>query len=215
MADALPSPSRPWQVLLLGGPSGTGKTAVSYRLARHFGIGITEVDDFQVLLLSMTTPEQQPALHFWLTHPAPHLLSAEAIMEQGLTVGQVMATGLEAVIANHLDSATPVVLEGDFIQPALAARTTFANTRNAGQVRAIFLYEADEQQLVENFLRREPKHGPQTTRARVSWLYGQWLKHEAERYGLPALAARPWDTLFDRILAALAASPTPRSNAPS
>ena len=43
----------------------------SYRLAQHFGIGITEVDDFQVLLERMTTPEQQPALHFWRTHPAP------------------------------------------------------------------------------------------------------------------------------------------------
>jgi tRNA A37 N6-isopentenylltransferase MiaA len=41
---------RRWQVLLLGGPSGAGKTAVSYRLARHFGVGITEVDDFQVVL---------------------------------------------------------------------------------------------------------------------------------------------------------------------
>ena len=71
MDALLPPHSRAWQVLLLGGPSGTGKTAVSYRLARHFGIGITEVDDFQVLLERMTTPEQQPALHFWRTHPAP------------------------------------------------------------------------------------------------------------------------------------------------
>jgi hypothetical protein len=65
------------------------------------------------------------------------------------------------------------------------------------------LYEEDEQQLLQNFLQCEPEHGPQAGRARVSWLYGQWLKHEAERYGLPVLSARPWDTLFDRILAVL------------
>ncbi len=205
MDDPIPPPVRPWQVLLLGGPSATGKTSASYRLARHFGIGITEVDDFQVLLERMTTPEQQPALHFWRTHPAPDQLSAEAIMEQGLLVDQVMAHGLEAVIANHLESRTPFVLEGDFIQPALAAQPTFAGQPNDGQVRALFLYEADEQQLVANFLQREPEAGPQPKRARVSWLKGQWLKQEAERYGLPLLGARPWDTLFERMLTALTA----------
>ena len=39
----------PWQVLLFGGASGVGKTSVSYRLAQHFGVGITEVDDFQAI----------------------------------------------------------------------------------------------------------------------------------------------------------------------
>jgi 2-phosphoglycerate kinase len=197
------APARPWDVLLLGGPSGTGKTAISYRLARHFGVGITEIDDFQVLLERMTTPEQQPVLHFWRTHPAPHLLSAIEIMEQGLEVGRVMAPGLEAVIANHLGSQAPVVLEGDFIHPSLAAQAGFMDQPNNGRVRAVFLYEDDEQQLVANFLRREPESGPQLTRARVSWLYGQWLKREAERYGIPALPARPWEMVFERVIAAV------------
>jgi 2-phosphoglycerate kinase len=193
--------ARPWQVLLLGGASGTGKTAVSYRLAHYFGVGLTEVDDFQVLLERMTTPEQQPVLHFWRTHPAPDQLSAIEIFEQGLEVGRVMAPGLEAVIANHLEEQTPVVLEGDFIHPALAAQKVFSGIPNDGQVRAVFLYEDDEQQLLANYLQREPESGPQTVRARVSWLYGQWLKQEAQRYNLLALPARPWDTVFDRIIA--------------
>ncbi|HYN89497.1 MAG TPA: hypothetical protein VER55_13265 [Ardenticatenaceae bacterium] len=203
MAHRPAPPARPWQVLLLGGPSGTGKTAVSYSLARYFGIGITEVDDFQVLLETMTTPEQQPVLHFWRTHPAPDQLSAVEIMEQGLDVGRVMSPGLEAVIANHLEERTPVLLEGDFIHPSLAAQPGFAGQPNDGQVRAVFLYEEDERQLLRNFLQREPESGPQATRARVSWLYGQWLKREAERHQIPALPARPWDTLFDRIVAAI------------
>ena len=74
MNDLVGTPARQWQVLLLGGPSGTGKTAVSYRPAQYFGIGITEIDDFQALLERMSIPEQQPVLHFWRTHPAPHLL---------------------------------------------------------------------------------------------------------------------------------------------
>lgn len=197
------SPARSWTVLLFEGASGIGKTSVSYRLAQYFGVGLTEVDDFQVLLEQMTTPEQQPALHFWRTHPAPHQLAAQEIFEQGLSIGRSMAPGLEAVIANHLEEHTPIVLEGDFLHPALAAQTSFAGIPNEGRVRAVFLIEPDEAQLVANFLQREPQSGPQVTRARVSWLYGQWLKHEAERYGLAVLPARPWDTVFERVAAAL------------
>ena len=68
---------------------------------------------------------------------------------------------------------------------------------------AVFLYERDEAQLLSNFLQREPASGPQHKRARVSWLYSQWLQTEAERYGLVALPARPWDNLFERVLAAV------------
>ena len=59
----------PWSVLLLCGASGTGKTQVSYPLARHYGVPIVEVDDLVEALQAMTTPEQQPILHYWRTHP--------------------------------------------------------------------------------------------------------------------------------------------------
>jgi 2-phosphoglycerate kinase len=192
-------PRRSWQVLLIGGASGVGKTSVSYRIAQHFGVGITEVDDFQVILERMTTPAEQPVLHYWRTHPDPSSLSAEQIVEQTIAVGHVMLPALEAVIANHLESQAPVVLEGDYILPAVISQSPVF----AQHVRAIFLYEDDEEQLRQNFLRREPEEGVQEMRARVSWLYGKWLKEEAERVGAFALSARPWDDVFERILAIL------------
>lgn len=180
---------------MLGGPSGTGKTSVSYRLAHHFEIGITEVDDFQVMLECMTTPAEQPVLHYWRTHPEAANQSAEEILERTIAVGQVMAPALDAVITNHIESQAPVVLEGDFILPMVAAAPSFDDL-----VRAVFLYEENEEQLRQNFLQREPEQGIQEKRARVSWLYGQWLKQVAERVGAIALPARPWDNLFERIL---------------
>ena len=190
-------PHRSWQVLLLGGSSGVGKTSVSYRLAHHFRIGITEVDDFQVILERMTTPAEQPVLHYWRTNPEAANLPAEEIVKCTIAVGQVMTPALEAVIANHIDSQAPIVLEGDFILPMLA--TLFP----ASQVRALFLYEESEEQLRQNFVQREPEHGLQEKRARVSWLYGQWLKQEAGRAGALALPVRPWNDLFERILTIL------------
>jgi hypothetical protein len=34
-------------------------------------------------------------------------------------------------------------------------------------------------------------------------LYGQWLVHEAARYDLTALPARPWENVLERICAAI------------
>ncbi len=63
------SKQRTSQVFLIGGASGVGKTSVSYRLARQFGVGITENDDFQCILERMTTPDQYPVLHVFQTRP--------------------------------------------------------------------------------------------------------------------------------------------------
>jgi 2-phosphoglycerate kinase len=162
---------RSWDVLIIGGASGTGKTRIASRLARHFAIGHGAIDDFQVLLERMTTPEQQPAIHFWRTHPDPDQLSAEEIMRQGLEVARAMTPGLEAVIADHLETREPIVLEGDFVTPVLASQTSFSGEPNDGRVRSVFLYEPDEAQILHNFSEREPGMGVQGKRARVSWLH--------------------------------------------
>ena len=192
---------RSWDVLLIGGASGVGKTSVSYRLARHFGIGITEIDDFQVILERMTTPEQYPDLHVWRTDSEGFLAMGEdeqlAAMVRYATV---MADALEVVIANHLSDGPPIVLEGDFLLPSLAVRDAFEGVSASGRVRALFIFE-DEEQIARNYLAREGEH--QQSRARLSWRYSEWLRAEAERLGLPTLPARPWDTVFDRCLAAI------------
>jgi 2-phosphoglycerate kinase len=193
--------TRPWQVLLIGGASGAGKTSVSYRLANHFNVGITEVDDFQVILERMTTPEQQPELHWGPTQPEANRLAADEIADHLIAVCRVMAHALEAVIKNHLESKSPVILEGDFILPALAAQASFCGYPGDGQVRAIIIDEDDEAQLLRNFEERESTSQP--LRARVSWLHGRWLKQQAEASGAAVIASRPWQTLFDRVLHAV------------
>lgn len=196
-------PERTWDVLLIGGASGTGKTSISYRIARHFGVGITEVDDFQQLLTRMTTPEQQPALHFWRTHPDPFSLTPEQMVENLIAIGAAMQPGLEAVIANHLESHAPIVLEGDFITPALAALERYGDEVNNGRVKGIFLIEPDELQLRRNYLLREPEASEQVKRARSSWLHNQWLAQEAAKVGVPTVEARPWANVLERVIQAI------------
>ena len=191
-----------WRVLLLGGASGVGKTSVSYRLARHFGVSLVEVDDFQAVLERMTTPEEQPELHFFRTRRDEwRALDEEGRLAHALRYGAVMADALEVVIANHLEGGTPLMLEGDFILPSLAVRASYGDEPAAGRVRAVFLYEEDEAQIARNYLTREGRD--QAGRARASWRYSEWLRHEAARLRLPIVAARPWDTVLARCIAAV------------
>jgi 2-phosphoglycerate kinase len=56
----------PWQVLLIGGSSGVGKTHVARQLAHHLSISLLLVDDVRLALQQATTPISHPALHAFL-----------------------------------------------------------------------------------------------------------------------------------------------------
>src|SRR3712207_249531 len=140
-------------------------TTEIYTLSLHDALPISHVDDIHAVLEHMTTPEQQPAIHFWRTHPDPGSLTPEAIQRQGLDVLGAIRTALEVVVANHLEERTPVVIEGDFIHPALVGRRAFAGEPNSGRVRGVFLLEDDEDRLVRNFAERDPGGEPQRKRA--------------------------------------------------
>ncbi len=185
-----------WSVLLLGGPSGVGKSSVSYPLARHFNVGISEIDDLYIVAKQVSTPAQQPALHEWDTNPRAQELPAEQILELHIAACRAMAASIGAVAANHVETNMPIVLEGDYVLPEMVRNA-------ASEVRALFLYEPDETQILRNFAMREPGGGEQAKRARVSWLFGRWLKDECGRFGIVALQPRPWDTLLPRILEAI------------
>ena len=204
-----PRARRPWTVLLLGGASGVGKSSVSYRLAHHFGAGITEVDDFQVTLQRCTTPDQMPALHRWEQDEEFRNAPPECIAEHIMAVGREMAPGLIEIINNHLTAAAPVVLEGDFLLPELLLHPDLVHATQSGLLRAVFLQETRVEQLVTNYFEREPEAGDQRTRALVSMHHGAWLERTCNEMNVPILHARPWQTLLARLISECAEDPLP------
>lgn len=196
----------PWDALLIGGPSGVGKSSISYLLAQQWRVGITEVDDIVIALEELTTPTQQPEIHFWRTHPdAAAELPVDDILVHQINLARALAPALRAVIANHIETSMPVILDGDYLLPEFCVDTDSGTNTTIERVRSVFVYEDDEAQIVSNFLQREPGAGPQHKRAQVSWRYGQWLQEECARYDQIAIRARPWDTLAVRIERALQA----------
>ncbi|MFC7644403.1 hypothetical protein ACFQX6_29650 [Streptosporangium lutulentum] len=109
---------------------------MSYPLARHYGIPIVEVDDLVEALQAMTTPEQQPLLHYWRTHPEAARLAPADIVDLQVAVAEALVPAVEAVVGNHLETDTPVIIEGDYLLPGFAARGSFARLRReAGRRR--------------------------------------------------------------------------------
>jgi 2-phosphoglycerate kinase len=147
-----------WRVLLLGGASGTGKTTLSYPLARRYGTPIVEVDDLVEALQAITTPEQQPMLHYWLAHPEAAHFPAERVLELQIAFAEALRPAVDAVIGNHLRTDTPVIIEGDYLLPGPLPDF----------VRAALVHEPDVEQLARNYRQREPHAGEQRGRAEAS-----------------------------------------------
>lgn len=184
-----------WDVLLIGGASGSGKTSISRPLARHYGVDFVRVDDFQVMLDAITTPESHPAIHYWRTHPNWMEEGADATVRQLIDVGEMLIPGLISVINDHLDENIPMILEGDFILPQLSA-----SIKHPG-VKSVFIYEPDREQILQNYLAREGEHQPY--RADVSHSYGNWLAENCANLGVMSIESRPWCNLIERVIKAL------------
>ena len=204
-----------WRVLLIGGSSGVGKTRVAQALARRLGLSVLLADDIRMSIQQVTTPAEQPGIHYFLAHPTIWQKPPEAICDGFIAVGSALARPLAVNIAHHVfeESAGPVIIEGDGILPALAARRDFSNKHFApapvtNEVRAVFLVEPDEEVAMQKLRPRGRSFDhlslkEQEAFARASWLYGQWLRRQAGRYQLPIVESRPWETLVERVLQAV------------
>ena len=197
-----------WQVLLIGGHSASGKTTVAAQIGRFLGIPWMMVDDLRLAFQRARArlPEGTDALHFDQT---PHFWRRppEKLCDALIAVGEVMFAPLEVVVENHVDQAAPIVIEGDGILPSLLSRPPLLE--RSATIRAAFLVEPEESKILENTLARGKGFVAGRTDAelradaRARWLFGQWLTQEAERYDLPVVEPRPWETLAERLLEAI------------
>jgi 2-phosphoglycerate kinase len=184
-----------WTVTMICGASGVGKSSVARPLAWRHRVPLVEVDDLVTALLALTTAQTHPVLHRWQTDPTVATWTPPRVVDHTLAVIATLAPGLRAVVADHIEYRAPVVMEGDYLTPDLV--TGFDDAR------AVVISEPDEDRIVDNLRRREPHHGEQRDRARVSALFDVHLTTLAHRVGVPVVPARPFGTLLARVDAAL------------
>jgi len=187
--------SAPWIVTLVCGAAGVGKSSVAIPLARRYAVPLAEADDIVTAVKALTTPEQSPLLHLWDTDPGAREWTPARIAEHTIAVAEELRRGFEAVIADHIEFAMPVVLEGDYLLPDLV-------TRFGDAVRAVVISEPDESRIVANFQSREPGEDHRF-RASVTTKMEAELSARAARVGVPVVSARPWSDSLDRVDATL------------
>jgi hypothetical protein len=202
----------PWKVLLVGGASGVGKTVLARTLARHYGVSLLLVDDVRLALQQVTTPEQRPALHYFLTAPDVWRRPEDDLLAGFIGVSTALAPALGVIVAHHLvvDGAGPLIIEGDGIAPELVGEQSpvaphIPDSGLMRDMRALFVDEPDEEIIFANmfvrgrgFERMPPDE--QRANAHAAWRYGEWLRKEADKYHALVIPARPQETLFERSL---------------
>ena len=185
----------PWLITLVLGTSGVGKSSVAVPLAARYGVRLCEEDDIITALRALTTPAQQPVLHYGATHPDMYSWPPERIADHHLALTEVVRPALRAVIADHIEFRAPMVLEGDYLTPDIV-------TEFGAEVRAVVLHEPDAALIEANYAEREPG-ADHRLRASVSAEIGRRLAEQAVPVGVPVVPPRPWRDGLDRTDAAL------------
>lgn len=216
-AVGVAAPVPPWTILLVAGCSGVGKSRVARRIARRYGASVLQVDDVRLALQRITSPAEQPALHYFLREFAVAQRSVDELLRGYLGIAETLAPALETILAHHLSlrRTDRLIIEGDGILPQLATLTCIragmpdgTDLLVGGRLRGVVVYESDPARILANMRARgrgieASPPAEQEAWAQGSWRYGLWLRDEAVRLGVPALPARPYASLVARALAAL------------
>ena len=199
-----------WKVLLIGGSSGVGKSHIARQLGLRFGISWLAVDDLRLAFQRsrVILPHKSEALSFFEETEAVWGLPPEQLRDVLIALGKVMSPAIEVIIENHVDTADPVVIEGDAVLPSLFQHPSVQERSSKGQVQAVFLVEPDEDVLFAHMDARYrvlADHNEALLRsmAHTRWLHGLWLAAQARNAGLPVLEPHPWETLAERIMTVL------------
>jgi 2-phosphoglycerate kinase len=180
-------------LVLVGGPAGVGKSRLAHALARRLASTVAQVDDLQTAIEALVPPERLPEYYVPST---THLRtdSAEEMATASEEIAAFFAPAVLAAVSNRIESGTSTVFEGDFISPEVAVQA-----RELG-ARPVFLLGLEEE-IRGNLLRRDGEE--QRGRARVAALLSERLADRCRALGVPAIGARPFDTLLPRACAAL------------
>ncbi len=197
---------QPWQVQVLFGASGTGKSTAARQIARASGATWMQVDDLRLALQysRVTLPEGTDRLYFFETTPGIWIRPVDDLLQAFVDVAKVMVPAVRVVIDSHLVTGVPMVIEGDGVLPSLVDDPVLRPWVDAGVLRFCCLAARSHAELVENMVRRgRGDHLEDQERvslqANANLAFNDWLVESSRTLRIPVVASRPFDTLIDRI----------------
>lgn len=186
-----------WQVLLIGGASGTGKSHLARQLAEYYKVPLTEIDDIRIALQQMAEREKHPNLFTFVDNKDfLNEFSEEEFVSKLLAVGEAIWPALDALIEKHVRCNERVIFEGDGIVPELLAN------RSQDYIKSIFLHDELEsmQERMTNRNRYGTEHGKAEKQAAFAHAYSEVIKQQSEANGFRTIPVSPIETLFTRCI---------------
>lgn len=180
--------------LIIGGSSCVGKTTVAHHLCERLNLKLVETDH-TLPKDSLLQPLDGP-LDIW-DRPAADL--RDLLIQAAIAA----VPYLREQILTLSTFSTGWIMEGERVHPDLA-ECVLAD----GVSRVVFIIETDALHLYDTLMERLPgfKNISESRRravAEVDRLYNLWIEAEAIRRNLICVESQPWQTLANRVLAAV------------
>jgi 2-phosphoglycerate kinase len=147
-------PDRP-VILLLGGPTGAGKTSLALEVSRRLGIhAVLSTDAIRQIMRLVLSPELVPAIHAssYDAHRAIRTAPGEdPVIEGFLAQASIVSVGVRAMLDRAVSENTSLILDGVSIVPGLLDLAAYRETAHV-----IFLVVAtlDEAAFRARFVQR-------------------------------------------------------------
>jgi len=144
-------------VLMIGGASGTGKSAIATEIAHHLDIARTQSTDLLREVMRMMIPERlMPVLHkssydAWQALPQKPVDAETSLIDGYQAQADLLSVPCEAVIRRSLNESASIILEGVHIHDHLVEKIP---SSSGAIVVPIMLAVLDPPQLRQRFLGR-------------------------------------------------------------
>ncbi|HYI26181.1 MAG TPA: hypothetical protein VD767_12290 [Thermomicrobiales bacterium] len=208
--------SADWTVLVLLGPSSTGKSTAAREIGRHLGIPWLQVDDLRIAMQfsNAKLPNHNDALYWFLNNPDHMTLPIDRVLNAFIGTASALAPAVRIVIDSHMVTNEPVIIEGDGILPALCRDPVLLPHLESGSVRWCGIRPKSTDRIAGNLIRRGRGVGYASRaglrhHAEAVAAFGVWVDHQCAQLGIPVESSAPEGTLVERILLAMDVDPTP------
>lgn len=190
--------TRTFDILLIGGSSGSGKSYLARELSKHYGVPLTEVDDIRVALQQVLEREQHKEIFTFIDNPQYlEEFATEDLVQKLILLSKSLWKAVSVVINKHVVCNEPIIFEGDSLLPQLISKIA------SDTVKSIFLYASREE--LEDRISKRNRLGDMSEEQiqkdiDFSYAYGQEIRRQAELYNTIAIPVGDEKTLLARTI---------------